>query len=407
MDAKEQTFRWERWRAVSTGVIETASFTFLLLIAVRWFDAGALAKSLIAGGASAGLLLSPWILHLVQKSGMTPSAASARLALIGAASFAVMAAAPHLIVFTIGAVVALATLGGIAPMTTHIYHENYPARERGALFSRTVVVRIAVGAVFAEAAGRALSGGRIGHFPWLLIAFAAAFAFAAFCLSRCPSTPLKSAAGSHPFRSLRYAKTDALFRRLLICWMIFGVGNLMTLPLRVEYAANPKYGLNLSIGMVAMLTAVIPNVARLATTWVWGRLFDRINFFVVRALVNTGLALGIVIYFSSSTLTGLIWGSIVFGMATSGGEVVWSLWVTKFAPPERTADYMSVHTFFTGIRGLLAPFLGFFLVGLMPIKTLGWISGGLVFGSIFLLAGKIRRGEQTLNARPEAAPQKL
>jgi hypothetical protein len=189
--------------------------------------------------------------------------------------------------------------------------------------------------------------------------------------------------------------------------MIFGVGNLMTLPLRVEYAANPKYGLNLSIGMVAMLTAVIPNVARLATTWVWGRLFDRINFFVVRALVNTGLALGIVIYFSSSTLTGLICGSIVFGMATSGGEVVWSLWVTKFAPPERTADYMSVHTFFTGIRGLLAPFLGFFLVGLMPIKTLGWISGGLVFGSIFLLAGKIRRGEQTLNTRPEAAPQKL
>lgn len=406
MDAKEQTFRWERWRAVSTGVIETASFTFLLLIAVRWFKAGATAKSLIAGGASTGLLLSPWVLHLVQKSGMTPSKAAARLALIGAASFAVMAAAPCLVVFTVGAVVALATVGAIAPMTTHIYYENYPARERGSLFSRTVMIRIAVGALFAEAAGRALSGGRIVHFPWLLIAFSAAFAFAAYCLSRCPSTPLKSAAGTHPFRSLRYAKTDKLFRRLLICWMIFGVGNLMTLPLRVEYAANPEYGFTLSVSMVALLTAVIPNVARLASTWFWGRLFDRVNFFAVRALVNTGLALGIVIYFSSSTLTGLICGSIVFGMATSGGEVVWSLWVTKFAPPDRAADYMSAHTFFTGIRGLLSPFLGFFLIGLMQMKTLGWISGAMVFCSSFLLAGKIRHGERTLNSRTEDAPQK-
>ena len=82
---------------------------------------------------------------------------------------------------------------------------------------------------------------------------------------------------------------------------------------------------------------------------------------------------------------------------------MWSLWVTKFAPPERAADYMSVHTFFTGIRGLLSPFLGFFLVGILPIQTLGWISGGLVFGSIFLLAGKIREGEKSLELRDRAA----
>ena len=39
----------------------------------------------------------------------------------------------------------------------------------------------------------------------------------------------------------------------------------------------------------------------------------------------------------------------------AGADVAWSLWVTKFAPPERVADYMSVHTFFTGVRGFLAP----------------------------------------------------
>ena len=403
MDAKQKTFYWERWRAVSTGVIETASFTFLLLIAVRWFNAGALAKSLIAGGASVGLLLSPWILHLVQESGLTASRAAARLAWIGAASFGVMALAPTLAVFTIGSVAALATLGGMAPLATQIYQENYPASERGALFSRTVVIRIAVAAVFAESAGRALSEGRIHHFPLLLGVFAAAFAFAAFCFARCPSSPLKSDKGTHPFRSLRYAQSDALFRRLLICWMIFGVGNLMTLPLRVEYAANPKYGFNLSVSVIAVVTAVVPNLARLVSSRLWGLLFDRINFFTLRAIVNTALASGIVIYFSSSSLSGLILGATVFGMAASGGEVMWSLWVTKFAPPQRAADYMSVHTFFTGIRGLLSPFLGFFLVGLLPMQVLGWISGGMIFASIFLLAGKIREGERALELRSRTA----
>ncbi len=405
MNSRGRTFFWERWRAVSTGVIETASFTFLLLIAVRWFEAGALAKSLIAGGASVGLLLSPWILHLVQQSGLTASHAASRLAWIGAASFAIMAAFPNLPVFTIGSVTALATLGGIAPLATQIYHENYPRRERGTLFSRTVMIRIGVAALFAEVAGRALSGGRIGQFPLLLAVFAAAFAFASLCFRRCPSSPLASDKGTHPFRALRYARTDALFRRLLICWMIFGVGNLMTLPLRVEYAANPRYGFDLTVSLVAIVTAVVPNAARLASSWIWGRLFDRINFFTLRALVNTTLAAGIVIYFSSSSLAGLILGAATFGTAAAGGEVIWSLWVTKFAPPGRSADYMSVHTFFTGIRGLLSPFLGFYLVQFLSMSALGWISGGLVFGSIFLLAGKIREDERSHELHAEPQPQ--
>ena len=51
------TFRWERWRAVTAGILESAGSTFLLLIAVRWFEAGATAKALIA--ASLNLKAAP------------------------------------------------------------------------------------------------------------------------------------------------------------------------------------------------------------------------------------------------------------------------------------------------------------------------------------------------------------
>ena len=42
------TYRYECWRALSAGVIETAGTIFLQLIAVRCYYAGSLAWSLVA-----------------------------------------------------------------------------------------------------------------------------------------------------------------------------------------------------------------------------------------------------------------------------------------------------------------------------------------------------------------------
>ena len=42
-----------------------------------------------------------------------------------------------------------------------------------------------------------------------------------------------------------------------------GSANLMMAPLRVEYMANRKYGLELPTVTIALLTGVIPNLSRL------------------------------------------------------------------------------------------------------------------------------------------------
>jgi hypothetical protein len=96
------------------------------------------------------------------------------------------------------------------------------------------------------------------------------------------------------------------------------------------------------------------------------------NFFVLRITLNLGFALGAVSFFVGGTMPWLVGGAIFFGVSNSGADVAWSLWVTKFAPPDRVADYMSVHTFFTGVRGvvrrlshsLVSPFAQ--LIGWLP-----------------------------------------
>jgi len=398
------TYRYERWRALSAGILETAGATFLLLIAVRAYDAGALAKSLVAASGSAGLMLAPWIVSLVEAAKWPVSTAASRLAAVGAVTFLVMAAAPAQIVFVSGAVVAMTMSSVAIPLLTQIYQENYPARERGKLFSRTFMIRIAMAALFSELAGHALSAD-ISYFRWLLVVFAAAFAFASFCLARIPSRPLVASGGTHPFRALRYAKTDRVFRITLISWMFLGFATLMMSPLRVEYLANPIHGITLhgrplTPAHIAMLMGVIPNLARLVLSPIWGFLFDRMNFFVLRITLNTGFALGAISFFVGGEMFWLVLAAILFGVSNAGADVAWSLWVTKFAPPERVADYMSVHTFFTGVRGVLAPLAAFYLIAGMPLHYVGWICAGLIVIGTSLLVPEIKAGKF---ARPAAA----
>ncbi len=395
---KDLTFRYEKWRAASTGILETAGTTFLLLIAVRHFQAGAATKALVATGGSLGLLLSPLAVSTVEAMGWPTSRAASRLAFLGSIFCLAMALVPWLPLFAIGSVLAMTCSAAAIPLMTQVYQENYPAKERGRLFSRTIVIRIGMTALFAEAAGRALTGRMEPdkeHYRLLLVVFAAAFAFAGWCLGRIPSKPLHVTGGRHPFRALKYVNSDRLFRLTLISWMLMGMGNLMMYPLRVEYLANPVYevrlyGQHLDVGAIALLTAVIPNVARLLTSPLWGWIFDHANFFALRGILNLGFGLGILTFFTSDSLEGLVLGAVVFGISNGGGDVAWSLWVTKFAPSERVADYMSVHTFFTGVRGLLAPFLGFYLVGMFGMVAVGWFSAVLIVISAIMLFSEVK-----------------
>jgi MFS family permease len=393
------TYRYEHWRAVAAGILETAGTTFLLLIAVKYFHAGAMAKGLVASGGSLGLMLGPAVVSMVARLGWSSSRAAAIFAFAGAGIVLVMTAAPFLPVFVLGSILGMTATSAAIPLLTQIYHENYPERTRGKLFSRTVMIRIAVAASFSEFAGQAFSG-RIEKFQWLLFIFAAAFAMAGSCLWRIPSNVLRSTEGSHPFRALRFAYDDALFRRTLICWMLMGFANLMMIPMRVEMLANPKYGIALSVGEIAFLTGVVPNTARIILSPIWGRLFDRANFFVLRVILNFGFAIGILTFFTSADLSGLILGAVIFGISNAGGDIAWSLWVTKFAPENRVADYMSVHTFFTGLRGVIAPITAFQLAKFLPLTTLGWISAILIFLSCLMLLPEIKFGRR---AKPAEA----
>ncbi len=378
------TFHFERYRAVALGISETASATFLMLIAVRWFEAGATCKALLACANSAGFLLAPFVVSFVERKQLETARAAAWLSYLGAVCFLLMAAIPTLAVFVVGSLLGIATISAAIPLQTQLYQDNYPAAIRGRLFSRTTMIRIVAGGSFGFLAGHLLDG-QIHYFQLLLVVFALALAVSGWCLSKCPSKKLHRLSGRVLFRGFMYLRSDPVFRNTLVFWMIMGFGNLMMVPLRVEYLANPRYGLALSEMKIAVLVTVIPSIARLLLSPVWGVLFDRMNFFWLRVAVNCGFMIGVLTFFTSDSALGLALGAVFYGIGNAGGEIAWGLWVTKFAPSDRVADYMSVHTFFTGIRGIIAPLVSFHLATILPITTMGLISAGMILLSSVLM----------------------
>ena len=397
------TFRMERWRSIFGGIIETAGNTFMLLIATRVFDLGPWAKALIAAGTSVGLLLSPVVVNAARSLGMQPSRAVSGLLALGGLSCLVITLLPHPWVYTTGCVLALLASTCAIPLMTQIYHDNYPADQRGKLYSSAFMVRIASAMVFAWIGGQILNGNPIPgmatqnstsiapeRWRWMTALFAVSYMAAAAAVRRIPTRPLDASAALHPLQGLRFVREDPVFRNALMAWMLMGFANLAMLPIRVEYLGNPRFGLGLSAAEIAWLTLVIPNGARWIMSPIWGRLFDRMNFFRLRITLNAGFAVGIATFFMSETPMGLIIGAIFYGISTAGGDVAWGLWVTKVAPPAHVTDYMAVHTFSTGIRGVLAPVCAFQAVQTCSPATMGWIAAAMILAACGLLIPEIR-----------------
>jgi MFS family permease len=268
--------------------------------------------------------------------------------------------------------IACVLAGQVPSLMVHIYSRNYHSGERGRKISGNLMLSAVVGAVTALVIGRLLDHD-LNHFrPIAVVIFLFCLCTAYFHL-KIPSAPLKPDTGGLS-KDLRYALKDRLFSWMLTGWMLMGIGNLITIPLRVEYLANPVYGIDASNTVVLAITLVVPLVTRVASIPVWGWAFDRFNLAFVRIAINLFFLVGLFLYFQTQSFIFLCLASALIGWAAGGGTMAWTLWVTRVAPAGRESSYMSIHSFFTGVRGVPAPFVGYWIITTLGPSQVGWTS---------------------------------
>lgn len=376
------TYRNDLVRAPFMGILEAGWTTFALVIAIRYFNASETHKAFIAGAGPIGFLLTPLTLYIAASLRATPSRSCAFVFAAAACLLIGASLAQSLLFFTLFAVTSQMAAVQQGPLMLQIYTENYTRAERGGRMTWPFILTALFSIGFALVGGHLLDQ-KIGAYHWIfVIMLVAAAACAAACL-KIPSSPLSREHVGNPWQNFSLIWKDRFFGFLLGSWMLLGLGNLIALPVRVDYLANPIYGVNASNTTIAVLMLVIPATTRILSTKMWGHFFDRLHFVTTRNLLNAFFLCSIALFFFTTNLYILGLAMAFQGLAFGGGKIFWSLWVTKIAAEEKASSYMSIHMALTGLRGTLAPFIGYYILSRSTPASVA------IFGMLLILISSV------------------
>jgi MFS family permease len=378
-----RTFIYDNARCFFTGILEGGFKGFVLLIAIRAFDAPCICKAIMSSAGFAGLLFAPIMVSLASRLCHTPATK------ICAAYFMVVACILLASVFTNSfwmyfALVVLARVlfKQYIPLMIDVYGNNYSKEERGYKLAYSLMVLPIATTIFSVIGGIILDFSRDGY-RIILLTIAIAAAGAAYSFYRIPSRPIPRQGNGSLLVNFKIIFQDRLFLMMLLLMTLTGIATQMTVPLRAEYLANERCGINSSNLFVMLTITTIPYVCRMVSSIFWGSLFDRISIIRMRVIVNLFLLLGFILFFNSTSIAMLSLSAILTGLGYGGGEVVWCLWVTKITDRDKLSQYMSANTAFVGVRSFVAPFIGYLLFSCgCSFSCIGNIAATLVLISL-------------------------
>lgn len=378
-----RTFPYDLIRGAANGALVTLQQTFGLLVAIQYFDASVIEKSIIAASISIGMVLSlfyaSWSPFLGKKT------LRAALPSVGTCSgLAVASFAANSSIYAVGV-----TFAGICstlhvPILTGIYRDNYRGRVRGQVYGITVLLMSLMTLMTTFLGGKLLDLA-INNYRILFLVLAFIALVSGFSISMMPNKGNSEPILRNPLSSFSTVKENPAFGVVLTAWFVFGMGNLALAPQRIEFLSRAEFGFSLSPGEIALVLGVTCELIRLPMIQVWAHLFDRFNFIKLRMVLNFLLFLHTILYFQTGNIIFVVLGSALMGASFAGGSIAWNLWVTKFAPTDKTAKYMAVHTFLTGIRGSIGPYIGYKCVEHFGMRPTAGIAAGLILLSILIL----------------------
>ena len=387
----QKTFRWDLLRGFFRGIITSGTQTFGLFIAIRYFNADLLSKSLIGSAPFMGMLFSLFLFHYAALTDLKKSICGS-LPMILSGSFLILAASTSsLWSYTLYIVLGFMLLTAIIPFLTSIYNDNYPAGRRGAFYSKAVLVTVLV-SIVSGYLGSSMMDQDPEFYRWVLIALGVAGLGKAYAIWSMPSDKIEDHNHTNPFNHIKLVLEDRSFGYVLLTWFIMGFANLWILPLRVDYLTSSTYGIEGSALLVATLITIVPDLMRAFSAPLLAKLFDRINFIILRMILNVIFALGVGLFFLTKDPWVIGIASALIGIAFGGGTVAWGLWVTKYAPPGKVGAYMSVHVFLTGVRGTLGPLIGFWTVQKIGAPAIGLVSFAMMITATLMLIPEIKHG---------------
>lgn len=383
-----ETLRISLWRPVQ---LAASGQGLLLVVAINLFaqDKGiwqSVVKGMVSGSIQTGFLLTPFLIPLYCKLAWPVNRIIAFQTALSGIALLVLSVVSEQWMFLASTMIAIAAGSSIMPMVTALWRQRIPDTIRGRAWSLAGLISLTFGTLISLGIAWWMGDDATRYRPVVaLLGFG--LLLASLLALRVQSQPLERK--RHPLRFLHVLVENPLFAYICLAWMFMGIANLASIPLRAQYLDEQNY----SVRDVLLITSVIPPVMQILTTFIWGTLFDRINFLVVRIAITMTFAISIALFFFPYLPLQII-SNALLGVAMGGGMVAWAMWVTKYSPPEQTADYMTVHVFLTGLRGSFSPIITLVIYDNfdVPIHTIAFVCVGLSLLSVAMLVPVLKTG---------------
>ena len=281
-------------------------------------------------------------------------------------------------------------IAGIVTLRSTVWRHNYPRRVRGQITSRIGLVTFGVLALTPIVMGLAMDANPHSYlvlYPiGALVGLAGVIAYAGVRLRRerellrfersAEAWPQRRGENSSVYEYDPHAsssgfwavlRNDPMYRRYMLLQFIFGTSFMMTEAVVIKLItemSEPLSRWHLDWLVALTLTTSLPALLAIASIPRWAVLMDRVHISTFRAIHGLGM-LGVL----AATYAGAAFGSLlllavgrtVLGVVRGGGMLAWTLGHNDFADRRLVTAYMGVHVTLTGVRGMLAPFLGMFL----------------------------------------------
>ena len=321
-------FKVDAPRGFFSGILEAGFGIFVLIIAIRFFNAPNYCKAILAGGSAFGLILSPLIMSFWSGSRYSSSNKCGVLMLVTSTFIFLASLCKEVHLLTFYLLLAQISLSQVPNLMIKIYSDLYSSKERGFRLSCNLVLSTIGAMLVAWFLGKYLDMDDCDYrLAFWTMSLASAFcSLAHFFMPDKKNESQDENSRMQRIRDIiRIPVEDRLFFRVLTAWMILGFGVIMTFPLRIEFLADKK-GLNFSNEEIALVGVSVFFVFKVIGAVLFGKLFDRINFMRFRIFLNLFLLIAILVYFNSETFLGVAIGTGLAGLA-GGANIAWNLWV--------------------------------------------------------------------------------
>ena len=281
----------------------------------------------------------------------------------------------------------------LIPAQNSIYQRNIQVSHRARLFGFSISLGMIVSVGVTFIAGRLLDLHEQSY-HWILALTGVSGFVSSYLLSRvriqepitervCGGVGFRKAFFEPITGTLKLLKENKGFAAFERSFSIYGMGFIMMQPIIPIYLVDK---LQLSYTTNFLAKGIVSQLGMLLLSPLIGKLHDRTHPF---RFISVSFALLMV--FPCLIVVSSLWRGepvvavgivflayLVFGIAMTGVNIAWNMSSIYFAGDQDASIYQSVHVTMTGIRGLIAPVLGFALLRLFNITAVFVVAAGFL-----------------------------